>query len=143
MRNLAFVALIFASTAFSAQATSVVELPPAELAKRADVIVRAKVVAHTVVDEARGPVTYTKLLVLDATKGAKAGETLTVYQPGAADGVRVRWVDGAHRFAVGEEVIFYAVRFTHAGKPVVVAMAPGVGVTTVKRSPTQAYGAQP
>jgi hypothetical protein len=131
MRNLALVAvLLIAQTAL---ATSVVELPPSELAKRADVIVRARVVAQTVVDEARGPVTYTKLAVLDATKGAKAGEVLVVYQPGVADGVRVRWVDGAHRFQVGEEVLFYAVRFVHAGKPVVVAMAPGVGLTVVKR----------
>jgi hypothetical protein len=135
MRNLAFVAVLLIApiSSSAALATSVVELSPAELGKRADVIVHAKVVAQTVVDEARGPVTYTKLVVLDATKGAKAGEVLVVYQPGVADGVRVRWVDGAHRFKVGEEVLFYAVRFTHAGKAVVVAMAPGVGLTVVKR----------
>jgi hypothetical protein len=130
MRNLAFVALIL--PAHAALATSVVELPPAELSKRADVIVHAKVIALDVVDEARGLVTYTKLVVLDASKGAKAGEVLVVYQPGVADGVRVRWVDGAHRFKVGEVVEFYAVRFVHEGKPVVVAMAPGVGLTVVK-----------
>ena len=127
MRNLAFAVLLFAG---AASASSVYPLSLHELRAKADVVVHVRVVAQRVVVEARGPVTYTTLTVLDADKGAKSHDALVVYQPG--DATRGdRWIDGAHRFHVGDELVFFGERFVHAGKHVVIAMAPGAGVVAV------------
>src|SRR4051812_25727113 len=98
--------------AAAAHATQVVALSLPELGARADVVVHARVIEQRVVDAGavRGTrtATLTTLLVLDADKGAHAGDRLVVYQPGALDGVRVRWIDGAHRFTIGDEVVLFA-----------------------------------
>ena len=140
MRNLATAVAIAALTliAAAAHATQVVALALSELRARADVVVHARVVEQRVVDvrleHGARTATLTTLLELDADKGARAGDRLVVYQPGALDGAHVRWVDGAHRFKTGDEVVLFAKRFAPAGlasHDVVVAMAPGVGVFTV------------
>ena len=124
-----------AAVAVAAHASTVIVLPLPQLRARADVVVHARVTAQHV-DAAAGarPVTYTTLHVLDAEQGAVAGDDLVVYQPGVLDGVRVRWIAGAHVFHVGDDVVFIGQRLAHDGRSVVVAMAPGVGVFDVRHA---------
>jgi hypothetical protein len=123
-------ALAFAA-AQSAWATSVIRLSLAEMRDRADVVVDARVVGQRVVEERGRPVTYSELLVVDAVKGARAGDVVTVFQPGVLDGTRVRWVVGAHAFHVGDEVVFYARRYERGGAHLIVALTAGYGVFTL------------
>jgi hypothetical protein len=132
VRTFALVAAfaVAASLGGAARATSVIALTLPEMTARADYVVHAHVVAQRVADEARGPVTYTTLAVDESIKGARRGDQLVVYQPGVLDGVRVRWVVGAHHFHVGDEVVFFGARHTHAGQDVVIALTPGYGTFT-------------
>ena len=97
----------------SASATVVVQPSLERMASRAQVIVRAVVEDQSVTTgEARGRVlTLSRLKVLEGLKGAKTGETLTLYQVGGRQGKRVAQVIGASGFRVGEEVVLFGAKF--------------------------------
>jgi hypothetical protein len=97
----------------SASATVVVQPSLDRLATRAEVIVHAVVEEQSVTaGEVGGRVlTLSRLKVLDGLKGAKAGETLTLYQVGGRQGNRVARVIGANGFGIGEEVVIFGARF--------------------------------
>ena len=102
---------------------------------RAQVVARVVVRSQRTVQEARGPVTLSTLEVQDAVKGAHPGAVLTLYQVGgaAAGGGRGRWVQGAHRFAVGDEAVVFLTHHMHAGVPMEVLLGLGTGTFTVVR----------
>jgi hypothetical protein len=109
--------------ALGVQATVVVLHSLEEMSRTSEVIVHARVAERSVREEGHGVVTLTELEVIDGLKGAKAGDVLTVYQVGGElDGVR-KWIEGAHEYAIGEEVVLFAVR--HQDR--VVSYGVGVG----------------
>ncbi len=116
---------------FTARATSVYVLSLAQMRARADVVVRAHVVAQETALEGDRPVTYTTLDVVEVWKGAAPHERLVLYQAGALDGVHVRWIAGAHVFSVGDDVVIFGERVRHAGNPVVVTLTLGYGTFAV------------
>lgn len=111
------------SCALRAEATVVVLHSLEEMSRRSEVIAHARVAERHVVKEGPGVVTLTELEVIDGLKGAKAGDILTVYQVGGElDGVR-HWIEGAHEYEMGEEIVLFAVR--HGER--VVSYGVGVG----------------
>jgi hypothetical protein len=96
-----------------AGATLVVQPSLERMATRADVIVHAVVEEQSVTTgEVAGRVlTLTRLKVLMGLKGARTGETLTLYQVGGRQGDRVVRVIGANTFRVGEEIVLFGARF--------------------------------
>lgn len=99
--------------AFPAQATQVFHVRMEQMARESQVIVHARVVAQrTTWDDSHARIlTLTTLEVIDGIKGADAGDQLVIYQVGGTlDGITFD-IPGALRFAAGQEVIFFAVRF--------------------------------
>jgi hypothetical protein len=94
-------------------AGTVVEIPPLErMVERSDVIIHAVVTDVNVVEEADGRLfTRTSVDVIDAVKGAKPGTKLVISQLGGSNGEHNYWISGAHRFQVGEEMIFFGARW--------------------------------
>jgi len=110
------------------QATVVSPMTMDDLARQADVIVRAAVVSrHAAWDgEGRFIHTYTELRVTQAWKGPAAhGETLWVRQLGGTVGADALLLAGNASFEVGEDVIVYLHREAALGLHFVVGMAQG------------------
>lgn len=113
-----------------ASATVVVVHPLDEMAHRADVIVHAVVRGQEVVREDNRIITLTQIEVLEGLKGAKAGAVETIFQVGGKlDGEVVRVV-GNSSFAVGEEMVYFAMR--HGDR--LVSYGVGLGKFAVDRS---------
>jgi hypothetical protein len=93
----------------AARATVLNELSTGELARRAHVVARARVVAQRAVLDAGRVWTESELVVMAAHKGTtRAGSRLHVRQPGGRLGQLAMHVAGAARFGVGEEVVLFA-----------------------------------
>lgn len=106
--SLTFGLCALALQAPSAHATVVEIHSLSDMSRRSDVIVHARVGEQRVVREEGRIITLTEVEVIDAWKGAKAGQVLTIYQVGGSlDGVRA-WIEGAHAYVPGEEVVLFA-----------------------------------
>lgn len=117
------VVLCLFAFAAESRATVVVLHDLEEMTRRSEVIVHARVADQRVTREDGRIVTLTDVEVIDGLKGAKAGDVLTIYQVGGTlDGMRA-WIEGAHEYQVGEEVVLFAVR--HRDR--VVSYGVGVG----------------
>lgn len=121
-----------------AGATVVVVPTLEEMAVAAEVIVHAKAGAPRVEKDAKGRVvTLTPLSVIEAVKGAKAGDTLEVFQLGGSMDGKGGWIVGAHRFVEGEELVFVGVRHRAVGQGRgaggVIPYGIGFGLFQVKR----------
>jgi hypothetical protein len=96
--------------AVQAQATVVVLHSIEEMSRRSEVVVQARVTATRVTKEKGRIITLTELEVVDAFKGAKTGDKLTVFQVGGTLDGFTSQVVGAHEYAVGEELVWFGVR---------------------------------
>lgn len=97
-----------------AQATVVVQPSLEQMTARSGVVIHAVVEEQTqTTGEDARLLTLTRLRVLPggAVKGAKDGDTFTLYQVGGRDGNRVVEVVGMNHFAKGEEVVLFASAF--------------------------------
>jgi|GEM_PF-829380 len=113
----------------AADATVVVLHPLDEMMHRADVVIHARVVGQDVKREEGRIITLTQIEVLDGIKGAKQGDVETVYQVGGSlDGENMH-IAGAHDYAAGEEMVFFAMR--HRDR--LVSYGVGVGKFSVDR----------
>lgn len=96
--------------ASSAQATVVVMHSLEEMTRRSELVAEARVADQRVVEENGRIITLTDVEVIDGIKGAKSGDVLTIYQVGGTlNGTRM-WIEGAHRYEIGEQMIFFGVR---------------------------------
>lgn len=96
--------------ASSAQSTVVVMHSLEEMTRRSELVVEARVADQRVVEEEGRIITLTDIEVIDGLKGAKPGDVLTIYQVGGTlNGTRM-WIEGAHRYEIGEQMIFFGVR---------------------------------
>lgn len=119
----ALMSLLFLVYAADAGATVVVRHGLEEMTSKSDVIVHARVADQKVTREDGRIVTLTEVEVIDGLKGAKPGEVLTIYQVGGSlDGMR-QWIEGAHVYEHGEELVLFAMR--HGER--VVSYGVGVG----------------
>ncbi len=115
--------------ALPSQATVVIVPTLEEMTHRADVIVHAVVADQQVFEKRKGKiVTHTILEVVDGLSGAKDGELITVEQIGGVLADRQMWIAGAHRFQVGDEVVFFGARIDDY----YVAYGIGFGIFDVK-----------
>jgi hypothetical protein len=105
-----FTALFAASPA---SATQVFHVPLEQMARESDVVVHARVTGQrTEWDKNHGRIlTLTSLVVLDSVKGAKKGDTLTIYQVGGTIDRITTYIPGALQFHKDEEMVFFAMRF--------------------------------
>ena len=129
------ICLCFSSFPTSALATQVLRTSAEEMAQRSDVILHAHVVDQRVEwNSARSRIlTLTTLRVEEAIKG-KVGNTIEVYQVGGTlDGVTYN-IPGALKFAKGEEIIFFGVRFRER----VASYGMGLGKYEVTRTEKEA-----
>lgn len=131
-------ALLAASVWLAAQdarATVVVIPPLHEMTHKSDVVAHARVVDQLAHWEADGRiVTTTTVEVIEAVKGAKAGELLEIYQVGGGLDGKSMWITGAHRFRVHDEVVLFAARKTPgAAAGPIVTYGIGFGVYDVVR----------
>ena len=95
-----------------AHATVVIQAPLHEMTQRSHVVVHATVEETGPVEGEEGRIlTLTRLKVIDGIKGAKAGDTVTIYQVGGQLGDRVMQIPGVSEFKPGEEVVFFGVTF--------------------------------
>jgi len=112
MRSSAFLSyglLVLSAVATPAEAT-VVRVPPLEqMARESDVIAEVVVGEQRVVREGNRTITYTQVIVRDGVVGAKAGQTLEVFQVGGDWEGKTSWIIGAHRFLKGEELVLFGV----------------------------------
>ena len=126
-------AAVVVAVALPAFAT-VVQVPTlAEMTWRSDVVIHAFVVDQQVVEQKKGRiVTRTVLDVVDGVAGANEKDLVVVEQLGGALGDRKAWIAGAHRFKVGDEVVFFGVRIDNVvGEAVVVPYGIGFGIFDV------------
>ncbi len=125
----AVVVACLAGLAPAAYATVVALTSLEEMTHRSDVVMQAVVVEQKVVEERPGKiVTLTTMKVIDGISGVKANDVVTVYQIGGRLGERQSWIAGAHKFAVGEEVVFFGSRLKSGN---VVPWAIGYGLFSV------------
>jgi len=93
-----------------AQATTVLRLSVEEMARRADLVVRAEVTRVEVqsdpTDEAR-ITTHVTMRVLDTFKGHQTAPTLTLKLLGGSNGRYILRVPGMPTFSQGEEVVLF------------------------------------
>ena len=98
-------------SAVCAGAATYLPLPDEELARRAPVIVRARVVGQETrlaSEEGRDlVVTATRFLPLEVLKGSIEAETFRVELPGGVLGNLSSWVPGTPSFTVGKEVLLF------------------------------------
>jgi len=107
----AVVVACLAGLAPAAHATVVALTSLEEMTHRADVVMQAVVTGQKVVEDRPGKiVTLTTFEVLDGISGVKTGDVVTVYQVGGRLGEKQAWIVGAHKFKVGEELIFFGSR---------------------------------
>lgn len=132
--RLAVVFAASAALALPAAATVVVVPTLEEMTWRSDVVVHAIVVDQQVIEQVKGRVvTRTVLDVQDGIAGANPKDLLTVEQLGGNLGSRRAWIAGAHKFKVGDEVVFFGVRLQNVvGESVVVPYGIGFGIFDVK-----------
>lgn len=131
--RVALAAVVVAVAAVPALAT-VVQVPTlAEMTWRSDVIVHAWVVDQQVLEQKKGRiVTRTVLEVEDGLAGANDKDLVVVEQLGGELGAHRAWIAGAHKFKVGDEVVFFGVRIDNVvGEPVVVPYGIGFGIFDV------------
>jgi len=123
---------VFALAAPRASATVVVVPSLEEMTHRSNVVIHAVVRdVQTIKDEQGRLITVNTLEVLDGIAGAKQADLVTVHQLGGRLGDEQAWIAGAHKFTVGEEVVFFGERL--ANKPaVVVPYGIGFGIFEVK-----------
>ena len=127
-------ATLTAISALPAAATVVLVPTLEEMTHRSDVVVHAVVRTQEVLEKRKGKlVTRTVLEVVDGLSGAKDGDLVTVEQIGGALGERRMWIAGAHRFKVGDEVLFFGTRVQpEVGDSYVVAYGIGFGIFDIK-----------
>lgn len=109
----------------NALATRVMAIPLEQMAQDSDVVVYARVGSQQVQwDKTHSRVlTLTTIEVIDAVKGARKGDVLTIYQVGGSlDGVTYK-ITGALRFVPGEQMILFAERY----KDMIVSYGMGLG----------------
>ncbi len=96
-----------------AWATVVRPVKLSQMTAEAEVIVHGRVGAQEVTREPETGriLTFTFIEVIEAVKGAKAGDLLTLYQVGGALHGVTAVIPGASRFAPGEEIVLFAMRF--------------------------------
>ena len=96
--------------ASSAQSTVVVMHSLEEMTRRSEIVVEARVADQRVVEEDGRIITLTDIEVIDGLKGAKPGDIMTIYQVGGTlNGTRM-WIEGAHRYEIGEQMVLFGVR---------------------------------
>ncbi|HYV44598.1 MAG TPA: hypothetical protein VFA20_07025 [Myxococcaceae bacterium] len=102
---------LLAAPSGSARGATVLRLSFEELTDRSDAVVRGRVVGSTPkMNAAAGRIsTFTEVQVIEAIKGAP-GKRITVRQPGGEVGGIGQAVEGAARFAPGEEVVLFLQR---------------------------------
>ena len=130
------VALVVAAAAAVAvpAAATVVHVPPLEtMVWQSDVIVQAVVVDQQVLEQVKGRiVTRTILSVEEGLAGANDKDLLVVEQLGGELGGHVAWIAGAHKFKVGDDVLFFGNRIQNiVGEDVVVPYGIGFGIFDV------------
>ncbi|MEW5851364.1 MAG: hypothetical protein AB2A00_21425 [Myxococcota bacterium] len=96
-----------------ARSTVVIQPSLEEMTQKSNVIIHAVVEEQTVTrgEEGKRILTLSRLRVTEGLKGAKTGDTITLYQVGGSEGGRVARVVGMNDFKVGEEVILFAATF--------------------------------
>lgn len=127
-----FVAASFVSGPAAATVVAVPTLE--EMTWRSDVIVQGVVVDQQVIEQKKGRmVTRTVLEVDDGIAGANVKDLLVIEQLGGELDGRVAWIAGAHKFKVGDEVVFFGTRIQNiVGETVVVPYGIGFGIFDVK-----------
>lgn len=114
----------------SASATVVVLHDIDEMTTRADVVIHARVGDVSVTRDDKGRIaTLIEVEVLDAMKGAKTGDVLTIWQLGGTYEGETMMITGQNKWDKGEEVVFFAMK--HA--PFIVSYGVGVGKYHVER----------
>lgn len=125
----AVVVACLAGLAPAAHATVVALTSLEEMTHRSDVVMQAVVVDQKVVEERPGKiVTLTTMKVVDGISGVKANDLVTVYQIGGMLGDRQSWIAGAHKFTVGEEMVFFGSKLKNGR---VVPWAIGYGLFSI------------
>lgn len=128
-------ALITAALALAGSARATVVVMPSleEMAVAAEVIAHVKAGAPRAELDAKGRIiTLTPLTVIEGVKGAKAGDELEVFQVGGSYQGNTAWIAGAHRFVLGEELVFVGVRHKR-GPGSVIPYGIGFGLFSVTR----------
>jgi hypothetical protein len=97
----------------TAGATVVIQPSLAEMTARSGVVVRGLVEEVTVTtgESDKRVLTLTRIRVLEAVKGPKAGDTVTLYQVGGQLGNFVSRMVGMSPFSRGEEVVLFGATF--------------------------------
>ncbi len=120
-----------AGLAPAAQATVVALTSLEEMTHRSDVVMQAVVKGQKVVEDRPGKiVTLTIFEVVDGIAGVKTGDVVTVYQVGGLLGEKQAWIVGAHKFKIGEELVFFGSRMTKRPE-LIVPWAIGYGLFSV------------
>lgn len=127
----AVVVACLAGTAPAAHATVVALTSLEEMTHRSDVVMHAVVTGQKVVEDRPGRiVTLTTFEVKDGISGVKAGDVVTVFQVGGRLGDQQSWIAGAHKFKVGEELVFFGSRMGKTSE-LVVPWAIGYGLFSI------------
>lgn len=115
----------------SASATVVVLHELDEMTTRADVVIHARVGDVTVTRDEKGRIaTLVEVEVLDALKGAKTGDVLTIWQLGGTYEGQTMMITGQHKWDKGEEMVFFAMKHEQW----IVSYGVGVGKYHVERA---------
>ncbi len=133
MRSLTSSLVLAAVCAVVAPARATVVVVPTleELTHRSDVVIHAVVrEVVTIKDEQKRLITVNSLEVVDGIAGAKIGDVVTVHQLGGRLGDEQAWIAGQHKFAVGEEIVFFGERL-RKDPNVVVPYGIGFGIFEV------------
>ena len=127
----AVVVACLAGLAPAAHATVVALTSLEEMTHRSDVVMQAVVTGQKVVEDRPGRVvTLTTFEVKDGISGVKTGDVVTVFQVGGHLGDKQAWIAGAHKFKVGEELVFFGSRMAKS-PDLVVPWAIGYGLFSV------------
>jgi hypothetical protein len=108
-----WVLVLMTALAAPSRATTVLRVPLEEMARGADLVVRAvvrDVRADAGVKDGGGFTTRVTFEVRETLKGHATGPTLTIALPGGTDGQRMLHVPGMPRFDRGEEVVLFLER---------------------------------
>lgn len=127
MRKMRFwlaAALLFLAAA-PASATTVLRVPVEEMARGADLVVRAvvgDVLVQTDPDDSRSIRTRVRFEVREVLKGHAAGPNLTITFPGGANDRWTLHVPGMPAFAQGEEVVLFLERTRRGWTPAALSL---------------------
>src|SRR6476659_10890886 len=110
IRNLTFAAALAGGLAAALPAATYLPLPDRDLAERAPLIVRARVLDRSVrlelINGAERPMNVTTFATLETLKGA-APDVFQVRLPGGAVGDFAWWVPGTPVFSIDSEVVLF------------------------------------